>query len=184
MLVFPAAHPSQNESHPPIFWLNTGAGAALKEGPAPQGAAETPAPARAGGGKVGRGAFFTPQTAAPPICGRDGAFSCLLISPSCCPVLATGTAPPSPPQPQAGSGLVAQVFIRIFISLGTPWGEQRGSSGSTYLCTPPPPLPPPPGSAGRQLLMAPSLMLALPVTSPGTGAHSGQCRGVPLSHRR
>lgn len=68
MLVFPAAHPSQNESHPAILWLNTGA-AALKEGPARQGAAETPAPAHAGGGKVGRVAVFTTQTAAPPICG-------------------------------------------------------------------------------------------------------------------
>lgn len=104
MLVFLAAHPSQNKSHPAILWQNTGAAAALKEGPAPQGAAETPAPAHAGGGKIGRGAFFTPQTAAPPICGWDGAFSYLLISPSCCPMLATGTAPPSPPQPQAGSG--------------------------------------------------------------------------------
>lgn len=138
---------SQNESYLAILWLNTGAGAALKEGPAPQGAAETPAPACAGGGKVGRGAFFTPQTAAPPICGWDGAFSYLLISPSCCPVLATGTAPPNPPQPQAGSGLMAPpVFIRVFISLGTLGGttwqlRQRlpaysssSSATSTWLC--------------------------------------------------
>lgn len=147
MLVFPAAHPSQNESHPAILWLNTGARAALKEGLAPKGAAETPAPARAGGGKVGRGAFFTPQTAAPPICGWDGAFSYLLISPSCCPVLATGPDPPSLPQPQAGSGLVAPpVFTRVCIFLGTlgeatwqlrqrlPAYSSSSSATSTWLC--------------------------------------------------
>lgn len=142
VLVFPAAHPSQNESHPAILWLNSGAGADLKEGPAPQGAAETPAPACAGGGKMGRGAFFTPQSAVPPICGWDGAFSYLLISPSCCPMLATGLAPPSLPQPQAGS-VAPPVFIRALIFLGgTRWQLRQclpaysssSSATSTWLC--------------------------------------------------
>lgn len=55
---------------------------------------------------------------------------------------------------------------------------------STYLHTPPPPLPPLPGSAGRRLSRAPSLMLAPPASSHGTGDCPGRCRGAQLSHRR
>lgn len=74
-----------------------------------------------------RGAFFTPQTAAPPICGRSagtGAFCYLLILPSRCPTLATGTTPPSPPRPRAGSGLVAP---QLAFSLSTLGGDDMAA---------------------------------------------------------
>lgn len=88
-------------------------------------------------------------------------------------------------QPASAPGRIRlPQFLSGFSFSWVLWGEQRGSSGSAYPRTPPPPPPPPPGSAGRRLSMAPSPMLAPPVTSPGTGAHSGQCRGALLSRRR
>lgn len=67
--------------------------------PSPWGRTGMPTHARAGAGGGQRSFFYSSDSCTTNLWWEpwDGEFCCLLISLSCCPGLATGNAPPSPP---------------------------------------------------------------------------------------